>query len=406
MTFHYGELPVELILYTVSFLTREIILDPRMRLPVSRLPRRPPRKPALVPDLPSINAITRTNRVFYHTLNQTLYILCASVESLGRLALLFAVEHNLGGAFDKLVAAGIRVDGPFGFKRSRCSLLHIAAGMGHQLIVSKLLVMYGEEMLARVYAHDSNNRTALDHAVLEGHTEIIRLLARPSVPGELIQLETHKQYISRALLATPREANIAVYEYLISQGADPDIRDTDPFYWTLLSYATVSNDLALMQLLLDAGADPDGSLPLFRVASIPAAEALLAAGANIHATDSKARNVLGYRLVETQTQTPTELLSFFLERGVNPNHKDDAGETPLHHACKTAGKASIELLLQFGATTVEKADRNGTTPVHLAMQTGKVEVVRLFEPLVQNPSLKLKIARWLRRNPEEERSID
>ncbi|KAF7366411.1 Non-specific serine/threonine protein kinase [Mycena sanguinolenta] len=150
-----AELPPELLLRIVSFLTREIILDPMMRLGFEL------GKPELVPDLPSVDALSRTNSVFHHTLNHTLYQLCASVESLGRLALLFAVEHSSEAAFDKLVAAGIKVDGKSRFIYGLCSLLHIAAGMGSSLIVSKLLRMYGSETLDRVYARDGNDLSAL-----------------------------------------------------------------------------------------------------------------------------------------------------------------------------------------------------------------------------------------------------
>ncbi|KAJ6512720.1 ankyrin repeat-containing domain protein [Mycena sanguinolenta] len=393
---NFAELPTELILHIVSFLSREIIPYPTRPLPGTPRRQRQPRrvrKPELIPDLSSINAITQTNRVFHHTLNQTLYTLCASVESRGKRALLFAVEHDLEATFDNLVAAGVSID--------EGNVLRIAANMGHQLIVSKLLGLYGEEMLTRVYARDGDTWSALDCAVYKGHTEIVRLLACPPVPGELIQLEAHKQYISRALLGFPRKADIAICEYLILQGADVNIRDID--HCTPLSYATINDDLALMQLLLAAGADPNrrtgyGDLPLFSVVSIPAAEVLLGAGgANIHATGMLARNALAYVSFKH-----VPLLRFFLERGVDPNHEDEMGETPLHHACKGAGAEEIELLLQFGAVTVEKADRYGVTPVFLALQTGKVEVVELLSPLVENPSLKSNIAMWLRKNSKKE----
>jgi ankyrin repeat protein len=93
-----------------------------------------------------------------------------------------------------------------------------------------------------------------------------------------------------------------------------------------------------------------------------------------------------------------ELLRFFLERGVDPNHEDLFGETPLHHVCKKPdaefAKASVELLLQFGAVTVAKLSNGGRTPVDIAMGKGHSEIVKILEPLVLDPDLKLKIARW------------
>jgi hypothetical protein len=98
-----AQLPPELILHTVSFLTRLKILDADNRLPenmhYSRTRHGKPK--LLIPDLPSINALSQTNTTLHYTLNQTLYELCASVESLGKLALLFAVEHQLESTVDR-----------------------------------------------------------------------------------------------------------------------------------------------------------------------------------------------------------------------------------------------------------------------------------------------------------------
>ncbi|KAJ6481852.1 ankyrin repeat-containing domain protein [Mycena sanguinolenta] len=376
-----AELPPELVLHIVSFLTREVDI-PRLT------------KPELVPDLPSVNALSHTNSIFYLTLNQTLYALCASVESRGRLALVFAVEHNMGNVFDKLVAAGVSVDGKLRF-RGRCwSLLHIAAIMGSNLIVSKLLCMYGPEM---VYARDALHFSALDYAVLEGRMETVRLLVPITVDVSDERIQAHKRYLGEALVKSgirrPSGENIAICEYLLSEGVDVNTRARNSS--TSLACATASDSLAMMQVLLAAGADPnlgriDGVVPLFRAGNIPAAQALLNAGASIYATDNTGRNALTYRALDC-----AEVLRFFLERGVDPNHADDRGRTPLHYACDAAVVAATELLLQFGATTVEKADADGKTPVDLAMRTRNIEVVRLLEPLIQGPTLKAKIAEWL-----------
>ncbi|KAF7366418.1 Non-specific serine/threonine protein kinase [Mycena sanguinolenta] len=403
------QLPAELVLHIVSFLTRGVnIEEPLRSVSYSRL-----KKKDIVPDLPSINALSRTNSVFHHTLNHNLYQLCASVESLGRLALRFAVEHNSEAAFDKLVAAGVSVDGEFEFhfwitQPGLYSLLHIAAKMGSSLIVPKLLRMYGSETPERVYARDYNDLSPLDYAVLGGHMEIIRLLAPVAIlavsSSSSITIDlsderilAHKQYLSQALVKSafpgPLGEKIAICEYLLSEGAD--VNTLDGGRASSLGYATVHDYLATMQVLLAAGADPNLShrdtVPLFVASNVPAAQALLDAGAHIHATDNVGRNALSHRALQS-----TELLRFLLERGVDPNHVDDTGWTPLHYACAEAGVGTIKLLLQFGATTAEKADRTRMMPVDLAMQRGLIEVVKLFEPLIQDPALKAKVAKWLK----------
>ncbi|KAJ7361107.1 hypothetical protein DFH08DRAFT_951720 [Mycena albidolilacea] len=90
-------LPPELILHIVSFLSRSTVIDSDRRLLGFHS-----REPKLVPDLASINAFSQTNTSFRRILDQNLYRLCTSVEELGKLALLFAVEHELESTFDKL----------------------------------------------------------------------------------------------------------------------------------------------------------------------------------------------------------------------------------------------------------------------------------------------------------------
>ncbi|KAF8204472.1 ankyrin repeat-containing domain protein [Mycena galopus ATCC 62051] len=395
-----AEFPPELILHVVSFLTREKTIDTENRLPNFSTTR----KLELVPDLPSINALSQINVIFHHTVDQTLYDVCANVVPLGKLALLFAVEHELESAVDRLVAAGVSVDAEFIFEYVQCGLLQIAAARGLRDMVVKLLKMYGNDMAVRVHARNHNDKTALDYAVLGEHMEIVRLLAPIPTPAseDLSPLvvdghETQEQYLGHALVELAEAVNLEICQYLILEGADVNFLGRNSYPGTPLWYAAGTRNLALVQLLLASGADPNlrtvyGSLPLFKASDINVLRALLVAGADIHATDSSSGSVLAYK------STNIELLRFFLEHGIDPNHEDDDGETPLHYICRDGTaelcEALVELLLQFGATTVEKADLTGFTPLDIAMRKGYSEVVKIFEPLVQSPELRSKIAAW------------
>ncbi|KAJ7819961.1 ankyrin repeat-containing domain protein [Mycena olivaceomarginata] len=169
---------------------------------------------------------------------------------------------------------------------------------------------------------------------------------------------------------------------------------------TPLYCAASTGNLELVQFLLASGADPDlraqyGIPPLFNAAGLDIVRALLAAGANIHAKGRESQNVLP--LVVDKS---VEMLRFFLEHGVDPNHEDVFGRTPLHYACQRNVTAPVELLLQFGAATVEKADGAGRTPVDHAMRTASLKVIKVLQPLVQNSDLEAKIARWWKKREE------
>ncbi|KAF7337753.1 hypothetical protein MSAN_02249100 [Mycena sanguinolenta] len=395
----FTELPLELVLHTVSFLTR-LSGDYHLAKGVLEMQE-------LIPDLPSINALSQTNTVLYSMLNETLYELCASVQPLGAAALLFAVAYELGSTLDKCVAAGISLDNEFIFGRphSRCSLLYVAAAMGARAMVVKLLEMYGEGMMARVHALGSSlDGTPLDCAARNEHMEIVRLLApipmpSPDVflkisPSISVQLESQGQYLGRALIEAIGTSNLEISRYLVSEGADVNVYQN---FNTPLNKAISSKNLELVQFLLASGADPNrsdgGFSPLFNAAddgSVELIEALLAAGANPHTRDSDSRNVFA-------VIRDIELWRLFLELRVDPNHQDGFGSTALHYACflpTETAKACIELLLQFGAATIQEADHEGFTPVDIAMQDNNPEIVKMLEPLVHDPELQMKIGTW------------
>ncbi|KAF8204144.1 ankyrin repeat-containing domain protein [Mycena galopus ATCC 62051] len=403
-----GDLPTELILHITSFLTRERFLDEDNYLPDYKS-----QGPELVPDLHSINSLSKTNTAFHNILDHALYQLCASVKALGQLALLFAVQHRLESAVERLVAAGVSLDTEFIFEHNFCGLLHIAAGMGLEAMVVKLLEMHGAEMIVTVYARRGFNRwTALDYAARMEHLEIVRLLAPipntdpiirdgiPPLPVSIV-IQPDKLYLSSALIQSVKKGNLEISQYLVSQGADVNFFDIRLYGGTPLYFAAGTENLQLVSFLLASGADPNLNLndntdyiPLFHAACnrhLDIVQALLVGGADMYAKNRNSCNVLAYCV-------NAELLRFFLERGVDPNLADRFGDTPLHRACSEEDPefalASVELLLQFGATTVEKTDGRGLTPVDIAITEGYTEILELLEPLVQNADLKQKIATW------------
>ncbi|KAJ6520493.1 ankyrin repeat-containing domain protein [Mycena sanguinolenta] len=266
--------------------------------------------------------------------------------------------------------------------------------MGHRAMVVKLLGLYDEGM-----AHERHGRgmTALDCAALKGRFEVVELLASIPQPenhmGGCLNRITRRRsngedYLDLALIKSVEAGHPYISEFLLLQGARVNFIANEFGAASPLCHAVEVGSLGMVQLLLSSGADPkltdySGVPPLFKAPNIEVAQALLDGGADIHAHDGS-RNVLAY--VRDQ-----DFLRFYLENGANPNHEDEMEQTPLHLACMgNFGKDSagaVELLLRFGATTVEKADYVSHTPVDIAMRMGKAEVVKLLEPFV-------KIATW------------
>ncbi|KAF8127081.1 ankyrin repeat-containing domain protein [Mycena galopus ATCC 62051] len=392
-----GDLPPELILHIVSFLpSRNRILDKENYLamaPSAKLPQ-------LVPDLPSINALSQTNVQCHYALDQTLYSLCVSVEVLGKLALLFAIEHQLERTFDRLIAVGVTLNTGVNSKQfgGWCTLLHVAVSSGHTAMVAKVLGVYGKGTrtfgeltpYARTGVH---NTTALDYAARLGQMDIVKLLAAIPPPKPSL---SRAEYLSSAFAEALLAGNNDICKILISEGADINSFSIKFSPGTPLSSAARTGNLPLVQFLLALGADPN--VHSNRDTTVP----LIAATRGNHVAIVQALVDGGAKMGNVLRHCPTvELLRFFLERGADPNAVYHQGCTALHMACMIAdakfAKASVELLLQFGATTVEKADRKGLTPVDVAIDSGYIDIVKLFEPLSRIPTS----SRGLRRGGRE-----
>ncbi|KAF8204366.1 ankyrin repeat-containing domain protein [Mycena galopus ATCC 62051] len=249
-------------------------------------------------------------------------------------------------------------------------------------MVVKLLKMHGEEMTVMVHARNDYGLTALDLATRYGHIGIVRLLAPIHSDAPLTDFDT-REYLGSALM---QARNLEISKFLVSEGADVNFNPAHS--GTPLHCAAFAQNLDLVQFMLAAGADPNihnsRFIPLFNTRDVDITNALLAAGANLHAEDASGRNVLSHVIFNM------EMLRLFLERGVDPDHEDNSGRTALHYACGAgvrfkleSPEACVELLVQSGAATVEKKDTLGHTPV-----------VKMLEPLVQDPDLKLRIMAW------------
>jgi ankyrin repeat protein len=66
-----------------------------------------------------------------------------------------------------------------------------------------------------------------------------------------------------------------------------------------------------------------------------------------------------------------------LEKGANPNTKDDDGWTPLHWAAYRGHVDVVRVLLERGADPNAKNNK-GSTPLHWAAYRGHVEILELM----------------------------
>ncbi len=156
------------------------------------------------------------------------------------------------------------------------------------------------------------------------------------------------------------------------------INATDKNGCTALFQAIKWSKKAIVQVLLNAGADPniagksfeDPTTPLY-IASLgedlETVQALLKAGANPNAADGYG----GTPLHSVARWGKTEIVQTLLSGGADPNAADKFGRTPLHEATMRGCLAALQALLDA------KADPNiaenlfdGKTPLHMAAWWG------------------------------------
>ena len=154
------------------------------------------------------------------------------------------------------------------------------------------------------------------------------------------------------LAALFRKKDIA--EFLLSKGADinrfaKNVSEFAPFEFTALTDAIRNNDMEMIKMFVEHGAD-------------------------LHKTTSLGESYLHF----TAFLNKTELAAYFIDLGVDMNIKKRGNLTPLHIAAVTGYKDVVELLIEKGADLNAKST-DGGTPLHFAIAAGHRGVADLLK---------------------------
>jgi ankyrin repeat protein len=190
---------------------------------------------------------------------------------------------------------------------------------------------------------------------------------------------------NKSLFEAVKKADVERARSLIAEGANIDTKwgDTNTKEeeekakaWaaenTPLYYAADSNNIDLVQLLVEAGADVNaGQWPALCQAlykgNTAIAKFLIGHGANVNYPED-------WGPLHEASTSNIEMVKLLLARGADIN----AGHGPALHTAVNRGRRDIvELLIQRGAD-VNAKDTYGYTPLQYAAQTGRTEVVQLL----------------------------
>ncbi len=190
------------------------------------------------------------------------------------------------------------------------------------------------------------------HALFEGTPENRFEHMRQQVrPGDSIKALMHIEGSTPLMIALNIQPNIPVAEALLAAGADINARTYKGEH--ALHYCIYSEEAVAW--LLDHGVDPN----------VPIQE-----GTQSPLGHREQAHTVGWTALHSAAQHDNlAIVELLLKYGANPNSVDYRGETPLHSAAQCNNLPAVELLLKHGANP-NSADRYGVTPLLIACRRG------------------------------------
>jgi len=240
------------------------------------------------------------------------------------------------------------------------------------------------DLKADLNASDPDGTTALMYAIINAHFDTAAILieagADPNVADttgttalySAVDMHTMGPMLSRPSPKLVDKLDSAdIVKMLIARGANVNVRLKRPIIGrhhtptgdaalgegtTPLARAAKSNDLQLMRMLLDAGADPKLTLKDRTTVLMIAA----AGGAVVGA----------YAVAIPVTEASSiEAVKLCVERGVDVNAFNTNGQTALHSAVARGAENLVRYLAEHGAK-LDMKNKQGRTPLDIALGVG------------------------------------
>lgn len=198
--------------------------------------------------------------------------------------------------------------------------------------------------------------------------------------------EVSEYLIADAWIQAVSSHDIKMMEPFLQSGIDIDMRDKDGN--TALSIAISEGNLKIVNILIDLEAnleimDDSGQTALMheflkKSINFNMISLLLAKGANIGHRDYKGRNILQLCLERKFFSSLIPLLSLKAPYRLDRKAQDFSGNTFLHIAVKAKCPKTLSLLLEFGTECLDIKNKNGLTPLMIAIEDNSLENVKLL----------------------------
>ena len=261
-------------------------------------------------------------------------------------ALQNGADINAKASHDDLKSLGNDKDIPYSFPGNTPIVLAVS---NNHVKVAKILLEHGADANSK----SKMNEYMLNRAASEENVAMVKILlqhgAVVAISGVLYSVVLFSN-------------NLEIVKLLLQYGANPNDGSE---YCRILGCAVREGNPKIVQALLQHGADPNSE----ENSDGPALYIAAYEGAIKRYGPAERRPSMLMSLVQDRHRHKyAKIMRLLLDSGADPNASDWLGETPLMVCAKLGFKRGVELLLANGANP-KAIDKNGDTPLDLAMDS-------------------------------------
>jgi ankyrin repeat protein len=251
--------------------------------------------------------------------------------------------------------------------------LHWAAGKGNLEIV-EYLINKGSD----INLEDSHSSFPITAAAGSGisNTAIYEAFFKAGIDPK----KKYKDGVNLLLMAIPSDKNLTLATYFETTGMS--LKDVDNNGNTAINYVAKTGNIALIKTLLEKGVKPTDNALIFaaqgsrRDVNTLETYKYLVEDLKLKPTViSKEGQTVLHLLANKSKQT--EIINYFLAKGVDPNKADNDGNTPLMVASSSKDTAVLEQLLPLVKNN-NAQNAKGESALTKAIQSGTPEAVTLL----------------------------
>ncbi|KAG8528409.1 uncharacterized protein KY384_007327 [Bacidia gigantensis] len=226
----------------------------------------------------------------------------------------------------------------------RLTALMCASRRGHAATVTQLLALE-----ASPNKKSARGRTAMYEAVTGDHLEIVKILLDDDVD---LEQEFPWDFNRTILMVVAQLAKISIVDPLLEQ--KPNLNHRDTLGLTALSLACSlgqQGHIDIVEKLLGSDIDID-----------------------INATMANGGTALNAVAAYVPSENGRIIALILLEKGADPEHTSNRGETSLFRAAADGNLHVLEAILEERSELLHKIDGQGRTLLHASVSSGELEV--------------------------------